>query len=143
MILIIITFITYSSFNVSESEVLPGKDDGGTVFSNGMIVIVVFIIFIMVMERYTNRTATKAPDENQGLDGDENIDTDDRAFFKLPSLILSEETLKQKKKVTRWNRNDEYKKDPYEAIKLSNDSYIDYLKDLKEKHLSVRSRIPI
>jgi hypothetical protein len=52
-VLIVLTFISYNSFNISQSEVLPGKDNSGTVFSNGMIMIVVFIIFIMVMERYT------------------------------------------------------------------------------------------
>ena len=36
--------------------------------------ILLFIITIMVMERYTNRTATRVEDDNPGLDGDEDID---------------------------------------------------------------------
>jgi len=63
-VLIVITFTSYSSFNVSYSEVLPKKDNTSNIFSDGMIMMVLFIIFVMVMERFTNRTSTKPPEEN-------------------------------------------------------------------------------
>ena len=63
-------FASYDDFNVSQSKVIAGKLSGNT-FSNGMIILVLFLILCMLLERFANRTATKAPMVNQGLQVDE------------------------------------------------------------------------
>jgi hypothetical protein len=70
-IVIIFCFMCFDEFNVSEKMVIPGKESGNT-FSNGLIFLVLFVICIMLLERFANRTATKAPMVNQGLEVDEN-----------------------------------------------------------------------
>lgn len=81
-IVIIFVFSAYASFNVSETEVIPGKETGNT-FSNGLIFLVLFVISCMLLERYANRTATKAPMVNQGLyvDEDEDLDHQNKIYF--------------------------------------------------------------
>tara|TARA_B110000285_G_scaffold20848_1_gene20189 strand:- start:15 stop:404 length:390 start_codon:yes stop_codon:yes gene_type:complete len=88
-IVILFVFTSYDSFNVSEKTVIPGKESGNT-FSNGLIFLVLGIIIVMLLERFVNRTATKAPMVNTGLEVDESEEIGvSKSYWDQGSLIVS------------------------------------------------------
>ena len=57
--MLIIIFACYNDFNVSEAVVIPDST-AGSEFSNGLIILLLVVIFIMLFERFAMRTATKS-----------------------------------------------------------------------------------
>tara|TARA_B110000285_G_scaffold224371_1_gene281126 strand:+ start:116 stop:607 length:492 start_codon:yes stop_codon:yes gene_type:complete len=121
-IVIIFVFACFDEFNTSEKMVIPGKETGNT-FSNGLIFLVLFVIICMLLERFANRTATKAPVVNKGLDVDEEESlVSHKSYWEQDSLVVPEDNSRGSKgqiKKTRWNRGLTSIDDKGKEIKLS------------------------
>ena len=58
-IMCIYIFSFYSEISVNSDNFIPKKADNSDIFNSGMILTLLFIVFIMIFERYANRTDTK------------------------------------------------------------------------------------
>lgn len=58
-IMCIYIFSFYSEISVNYDNLIPKKADNTDIFDSGMILTLLFIVIIMIFERYANRTDTK------------------------------------------------------------------------------------
>ena len=58
-ILCIFIFSFYSEISVNKANLMPSKADNSDIFNGTMILNLLFVVLIMIIERYANRTDTK------------------------------------------------------------------------------------
>lgn len=59
-ILAIFVFLNYSKMSVDQTEYLKSLKESNSIFQGEMAVVLIFVIIIIIIERYVNRSDTKA-----------------------------------------------------------------------------------
>lgn len=63
-ILAIFVFLNYSKMSVDQTEYLSSLKESNSIFQGEMAVVLIFVILIIIIERYVNRSDTKAINQN-------------------------------------------------------------------------------